>query len=96
MQLLSREPDSTTLAPLQKTANRRTVPNTPRGAGGIRTPGALRHSGFQDRRLQPLGHHSGRPSILRVNVAPVKSLYEQHKKVVRVENFPSGEKLLEK
>ena len=29
------------------------------GAGGIRTPGAFRHNGFQDRRLQPLGHCSG-------------------------------------
>jgi len=28
------------------------------GWGGIRTPGALRHNGFQDRRLRPLGHPS--------------------------------------
>ena len=28
------------------------------GAGGIRTPGAFRHNGFQDRRLKPLGHCS--------------------------------------
>ncbi len=28
------------------------------GAGGIRTPGTLRYNGFQDRRLQPLGHCS--------------------------------------
>jgi hypothetical protein len=28
------------------------------GAGGIRTPGTLRHNGFQDRLLQPLGHRS--------------------------------------
>ena len=28
------------------------------GAGGIRTPGALRHDGFQDRLLKPLGHRS--------------------------------------
>lgn len=30
------------------------------GGGGIRTPGAFPHSGFQDRRLKPLGHSSGR------------------------------------
>src|SRR5260221_248004 len=30
------------------------------GEGGIRTPGRLRVSGFQDRRLQPLGHLSAR------------------------------------
>ena len=30
----------------------------PTGAGGIRTPGAFRHNGFQDRRLKPLGHCS--------------------------------------
>ena len=29
------------------------------GAGGIRTPGTFRYNGFQDRRLQPLGHCSG-------------------------------------
>ncbi len=29
------------------------------GGGGIRTPGTLRFSGFQDRRLKPLGHSSG-------------------------------------
>src|SRR5881397_3904461 len=28
------------------------------GARGIRTPGPLRASGFQDRRLRPLGHRS--------------------------------------
>jgi hypothetical protein len=28
------------------------------GAGGIRTPGTVRHNGFQDRLLQPLGHRS--------------------------------------
>ena len=28
------------------------------GGGGIRTPGTLRHNGFQDRRLKPLGHTS--------------------------------------
>ena len=28
------------------------------GEGGIRTPGTFRYSGFQDRRLQPLGHLS--------------------------------------
>gem|GEM_PF-6525134 len=28
------------------------------GAGGIRTPGTLRHNGFQDRILKPLGHRS--------------------------------------
>ena len=28
------------------------------GAGGIRTPGAFRPNGFQDRRLKPLGHCS--------------------------------------
>ena len=28
------------------------------GGGGIRTPGGLPHNGFQDRRLQPLGHSS--------------------------------------
>ena len=28
------------------------------GAGGIRTPGTLRHNGFQDRLLKPLGHRS--------------------------------------
>ena len=51
VQLLSREPDSAALAPLPY-RNRR------RGAGGIRTLGALRHSGFQDRLLRPLGHRS--------------------------------------
>ncbi len=32
------------------------------GGGGsrIRTHGAFRHSGFQDRRLKPLGHPSGK------------------------------------
>ena len=34
------------------------------GAGGIRTPGAFRHSGFQDRRLKPLGHRSRRCRVL--------------------------------
>ena len=34
------------------------------GAGGIRTPGAFRHNGFQDRRLKPLGHCSGLNSYL--------------------------------
>src|SRR5688572_8647826 len=28
------------------------------GGGGIRTPGDLRHGGFQDRCLRPLGHSS--------------------------------------
>ena len=28
------------------------------GEGGIRTPGTLRHSGFQDRRFKPLSHLS--------------------------------------
>ena len=28
------------------------------GGGGIRTPGTLRYSGFQDRHLKPLGHSS--------------------------------------
>ncbi len=28
------------------------------GEGGIRTPGGLRLTGFQDRRLEPLGHLS--------------------------------------
>src|SRR5205814_1731293 len=28
------------------------------GGGGIRTPGTLQSSGFQDRRLKPLGHSS--------------------------------------
>ena len=42
------------------------------GAGGIRTPGALRHNGFQDRLLQPLGHrsrtHTGSHSALNLTV----------------------------
>jgi hypothetical protein len=50
-QLLSREPDSAALAPLQMINHRR-------GAGGIRTLGTFRHSGFQDRLLKPLGHRS--------------------------------------
>ncbi len=29
------------------------------GGRGIRTPGRLPYSGFQDRRLRPLGHPSG-------------------------------------
>ena len=29
------------------------------GGGGIRTPGTVRYSGFQDHRLKPLGHSSG-------------------------------------
>ena len=33
-------------------------PSVINGAGGIRTPGAFRHNGFQDRRLQPLGQCS--------------------------------------
>ena len=32
------------------------------GGGGIRTPGELPHNGFQDRRLQPLGHSSANPA----------------------------------
>ncbi len=34
------------------------------GERGIRTPGILRYSGFQDRRLKPLGHLSGRRRIV--------------------------------
>jgi hypothetical protein len=33
------------------------------GEGGIRTPGALPHNGFQDRRIRPLCHFSGGKSI---------------------------------
>ena len=43
------------------------------GAGGIRTPGARRHNGFQDRRFQPLSHCSTttpllykQPSLLQI------------------------------
>ena len=49
-QLLSREPDSASLAPLQK--------KNINGERGIRTPGDLRLNGFQDRLLRPLGHLS--------------------------------------
>ncbi len=35
------------------------------GEGGIRTPGTFRYSGFQDRRLQPLGHLSMRLILSR-------------------------------
>jgi hypothetical protein len=35
------------------------------GEGGIRTPESLRSTGFQDRRLQPLGHLSSLPIIGR-------------------------------
>src|SRR5205809_4104042 len=42
------------------------------GGGRIRTHGALQHSGFQDRRLKPLGH----PSALRCStLARVRSRY---------------------
>ena len=68
VQLLSREPDSATLAPLQSyylsklSVNICTYKGTYRllfyGAGGIRTPGTSQHNGFQDRRLKPLGHRS--------------------------------------
>ena len=30
------------------------------GGRGIRTPGTLRYNGFQDRRIRPLCHSSGR------------------------------------
>jgi integrase len=36
----------------------RNAPNLPNGEGGIRTPEGFRPTGFQDRRLQPLGHLS--------------------------------------
>ena len=50
-QLLSREPDSTTLAPLQSSPRR----------GWDSNPRCLyRHNGFQDRLLKPLGHLSWR------------------------------------
>ena len=60
VQLLSREPDSASLAPLQKTTTVRIpiLQDFNNGAGGIRTPGTLRYNGFQDRLLQPLGHRS--------------------------------------
>ena len=32
------------------------------GGRGIRTPGTLRHAGFQDRCFKPLSHPSGRPA----------------------------------
>ncbi len=41
------------------------------GAGGIRTPGAFRHNGFQDRRLKPLGHCS--------KMLQVGSVYSPHR-----------------
>ena len=46
-QLLSREPDSASLAP-----------HLWFGEGGIRTPGPFQINGFQDRLLKPLGHLS--------------------------------------
>ena len=69
VQLLSREPDSATLAPLQITClsigfllhvckRKGTCDPLFNGAGGIRTPGTSQHNGFQDRRLKPLGHRS--------------------------------------
>ena len=54
IQLLSREPDSTTLAPLPVVHAR----SGGCGEGGIRTPGAPWLNGFQDRLLRPLGHLS--------------------------------------
>jgi hypothetical protein len=49
------------------------VGQRPIGAGGIRTPGARRHNGFQDRRFQPLSHCSKttpllykQPSLLQI------------------------------
>ncbi len=50
-QLLSREPDSATLAPLQCAV-------VCRGESGIRTHGTLRFNGFQDRLFRPLRHLS--------------------------------------
>ena len=34
------------------------------GERGIRTPGAFRHNGFQDRHLRPLGHLSAHGCII--------------------------------
>ena len=34
------------------------------GGRGIRTPGTLRYNGFQDRRIRPLCHPSGRENII--------------------------------
>ena len=33
------------------------------GGGGIRTPGTLRHAGFQDRFFKPLRHPSGTDDV---------------------------------
>ena len=51
------------------------------GGGGIRTPGAFRHSGFQDRHLKPLGHSSSRkkphwPTPCGFRTSTVQHLYK--------------------
>ena len=62
VQLLSREPDSAALAPLQGTTDTVRITFSDRkntsGERGIRTPGDLRLNGFQDRLHRPLGHLS--------------------------------------
>ena len=63
VQLLSREPDSTALAPLQRaTIGSGPDREGPYGERGIRTPGDLHLNGFQDRLLRPLGHLSNQNS----------------------------------
>ena len=48
----------------------RTVAKRPSGRGGIRTPGTLRHAGFQDRCIRPLCHPTNREINDESLVAP--------------------------
>ena len=57
VQRFSRPPRSTTPASLQWSKIKATNPSLC-GDRGIRTPGALLHNGFQDRRYRPLSHIS--------------------------------------
>lgn len=45
------------------------------GGRGIRTPGGFRHSGFQDRRLRPLGQPSAR-GVMEQKPDPVGRRYD--------------------
>ncbi len=60
------------------------------GGRGIRTPGGLPHSGFQDRRLSPLGHPSGYKSVpfYQVVANMLESIFITKKRWVREASLP--------
>ena len=55
----------------------------PGGGRGIRTPGTLRYNGFQDRRIRPLCHSSGREIS--------KKKQSEDEKIEEYGSFKSGE-----